>query len=1187
MKRRLLHILPIFTALLLCVGIGLGTLFSASSATNEKDRWSYAMSGNVSGAALSASALFEKVFGVAPLASEAIYLDQLSGITLKYNGTQAELAPMVSTDYRKNDGALVVSVTPYSYTAVNGAEVTWIPQDVSITTEEGTLRQALQKTDAAYTCTLAGLYHSGDFELEVTFAWSEELPKELAEELLNAAYGVGSGTLEIILADEARAAQYQTALNAYNAYQAYLAQKKAYENYVSAHAQYQNVALPAYQSYQSSLARYQADLQAFEAWELYYETLKQYENPEDLAKAFEAYQAYLSKMDKIEKKLQILEVLFLEDSHGWELYGSLMGGSVTAALLGNKAELDAAGFKPQVKASEEATVALRTLMQGYSDLRDAEYASEHDKTVALYTYYIANYTALRDQFMKLSGALYEFLLSPSVCIGIKEKGGAERFAHYEQFVALLYTTGTALDDRVTRPSAWGYGKNYTTLLDAELLIADSVATPSQSELPEAEVPAVQVGAAPEVANPGRKPILNQYLTDEVKGYLAQNGASSLDVEPTEPQKVENPDLGVIPPVAEHPGDAPMPTTLDARLVALAQDVRAGKLQKRSLEDYSTMLHLQKTVEHLVSIDNKKVVTFYAHDRQTVLDRQVLEYGSEIFYAGDRAVFDNWSSVSHNYQFRYWAASDGKPAQMMAYSDLSLYAHYFEAVRFYTVTWVLDGVEKTQSYAYGETPIAPFETQKPADVAYEYSFSGWQSNTADEAGIHAVTGDVTYTGSITKTPRTYTVTWVLGERTVEESYEYGDFPAYTGDLERAPDRYCYTFLRWDQTLDWVRGDVTYTAIWEKTALATTIDGDVQEVLHTDKSIVVLADADKIDIREASKLADLLEKDLVVIWDQFSMTIPHTELAALNASGCRRIHLTEHYAETFGTVYRFGYFNSAGREQELTVSAMLQAIPDANGVVAVGFLAEADGWRLVGEDAVEVTGGARFRISRSYGINVSPVEKCNLSELPLMSAAGTRVNLKLNCVFGYEISAARVTMSDGTEVALDGLSFIMPQGEVTVELTVTQIVYHVTFVADGVVLSEADYLLGDKIVMPANPTKGSDGVYDYAFVGWSKEAMIAYGDDRNPIYEAVFSATPIVIQEHRLSRIDIIVTIILPIVGIVLVLGMIAFGVWYLVKKKKHATVTVKECSDEPAEKVTEETEPRETTAEPSESTETQE
>ncbi len=1106
---------------------------------------------------LSALDFFELLFDVTPSEAERTYLEQLSSLTLTYSATSAVLGDGISAFFDKETNYLKVVVKSYTYTAENGETVEWIPQSARIELNGTLFEHSFAHEDGFYTASFSEIYHSGDFDVEVTFAWEEEVSEEVAEALLNDAYRAGREALDVILEDEAKQADYDARLAAYEAYQEYLRKKKEFDDYTVALRFHTETALPAYRDYQASVSSYQADTEAYEEWQRYFNVISSGATFEDYVK----YQNYLLQIDRIKQRLNVLEVLFLKDSNNWHFYDSLMGGSVTAALLGNKDKLDAAGYKNEVQAAEESTVALRTLMKGYSDLRDAQYASEHDKTVALYRYYLANYTALCNNFVKLTDALYTFLCSPSISSGIKLQGGEKRFAHYEQFVALLYTTSTALDDGVKRPEQWGYAAgNYTAFLDAEILVSDNnKATPAEADIPAAEVPFVDwMDAPPSLPQIMKKPVLENYLSDAVKAYLAEYGKNSLDQEPKAPKVVEDPNKGTVPASAEHPGTAPTPTQIDTRLRNLASEVRAGRLRERSLTDSTPLLRLVKRVEKLVSsVENKRVIIFYSYDRQTVLDRQVLEYGQSFAYQGPESVYTREPSDSHTYKWHGWFLADGETrAEMVATSDLSLYPQYEEKIRFYPVTWILDGVSSTAEVKYGTFPKCPFQTNKAPDERYTYTFSGWRAEGAEELGVNMVTGAVTYVGSITRTPRPYTVTWDLGDRTESVSVPYGERPAYSGVPQRAPDKYTYNFLGWDKPLDWVSGDVTYVAEWEKTGLATSIDGTTMEILHTESEVTVVATHSQVDIREAAKLAQASGKSLSVQWDQFRLTVENAELGRLTAGGCRRVHLIERREAADGIVYTFGYFNSAGQEQSIDISATLCGVTLENESPLVGYLLENGEWRSVGTESIAVKGGASFRLNRTYQIEFLNADKCNIASFPEQIAVGTRVDLRLGCVFGYEISAARVTMEDGTEVAVEGLSFLMPSGNVSVELTVTPILYHVTFVSDGVVIAEGDYLLGEKITLPADPTKPSDGVYDYTFGGWSQDITVAYGDDRNPIYEAVFSATPIAVYQTKLSVIDIILLIVLPIVGgLALVGGGVLITLRVIKKKKVSASVAI--------------------------------
>lgn len=168
---------------------------------------------------------------------------------------------------------------------------------------------------------------------------------------------------------------------------------------------------------------------------------------------------------------------------------------------------------------------------------------------------------------------------------------------------------------------------------------------------------------------------------------------------------------------------------------------------------------------------------------------------------------------------------------------------------YTVTWKSqDGnttLETDSNVEYNTKPTFNSDAPTKADDAqYTYTFVGWATEANKETGtleadLPPVTDDVTYYAAFSKTPRTYTVTWMPqdGHGTAYETdtgVAYNARPSYDGaePTKAADAEHTYTFVGWATTpnqtsgstvdaLPNVTADVTYYAAFSATKQTYTI------------------------------------------------------------------------------------------------------------------------------------------------------------------------------------------------------------------------------------------------------------------------------------------------------------------------------------------------------------------------------
>ncbi len=1114
-KKRYLLALPV--ALLLAL-VAVLTAFAVGERQTSLPSLDYSFAGNANDRTISAAELFLSLFAESPTAEEIAYLNTLQVLTLTYTGAIPD--SHILTHYARESGTLTLTVkSPYTYTATNGCRVEWIPISANV---DGQTILFSEDGNGGYTALQSGLSHQHDFDITVDYTWQVSLPAVAVDALLTMPHQAATEANGRLTDYETRLAEWQAADARYQAYKAFLEARAAHEQYLLDKADYGQKVLE-YTEYQ----RLMAQQKLYDDWKHFFDYQ---EFKENRLEDFNRYQSYQNQVKLVTDRLAVLETMFITDSHGWQTYASLMGGTVTE-VLNRKDELMVAQVpKDVIETAGDATEKLRPLMEGYATLRNAEYESEHARITALYAYYTQNFTQLREQFSRLYGALHTLYDNEFVGMKLSSEGKSE---HYRQFVGVLYVVRAGLDDNLKRNDSLKIGKfTLTDVVEEVNLVPDKIADPAAASMPEVEVPYVE--EVPEIAEPTE----DQPQTRPDPPFMP---------EPQEPAVVAAP--GDPPPAAEHPGNAPTPPDMSDAERGLVTALREGRLPQRTAQGVGKALTLSTTVERTVS--NKITVTFYSHDG-SVLERRILEYGDTLTFA---TAPQKPSDEHYHYSFTAWVTRpDNIPPALTATQDLSLYPLYRSTVREYTVTWVLNDEERTESYLYGETPVSPFVTSKEPTADRVFVFSGWDRE------IVPVSGDVKYTATVTEQPRRYTVTWIVAGREEQVELPFGETPVYEGSTDKAPDTHAYRFFAWSPVPAPVTGDATYIANYQKIPLATAPDGTLMQMTHSDNAVTVKASVPTLDIREAAHFAKSMGRKLTVEWEKLSVTIEGEQLNALCVSNCRRLSLTE---SADGAALAFAYLNSSGRRLDLSIAATVVPRKNDAGLSYGVRLMQSDGtWAKIPAEGTVATGAFSVHISNTYGITLMPVDNCNLSQMPISAQVGDSISLRLGCTFGYRVASARVTMANGSEVTVNpDLTFLMPEGDVTVELTVVRTVYHVTFTSDGKVLTEADYFLGDTVIPPADPTKESDEEYDYTFGGWSKEVTIAIGDDLTPIYDAVFIATPrSAVDPFRQPKpFNWLLYVIMP---ACLLVAIALPTVFILLKRKKKKTTLTEQPTEQP-------------------------
>ena len=1079
-------------------------------------------------AVLPADALFGALWPSADALTdgERAYLRAQSGAELRYRADLPD--SLIGTVYNGDEGTLTVTVSPYRYAAENGAAVAWIPESAMLTDAEtgspvGVERNFAESGDA-YTVVFGDLWYSESFDITVSFGWSVAIPASVADRLLTAPRTAAEAALSAIVTYENAKSAYDAQKSAYDAYvvakSAYDAQKSAYDAYVVAKAAY-DAQKSAYDAYVAAKAEYDAKVEAYEQnrakQEAYYEALTAYYAYEaqrkQNAELYERYEAYTSLLQGATERLAVPESMFLSDSHGWQFYGSLAGGTVDG-VLARRTELQQLGVSlTLIDNAKAATDELRELTRGYAELRDATYETELEKTAALFSYYSENYPALRTQTGKLFeniNAIYSHGMVQSTMEKYPETKA--RVPHFRQFLAQLYVLKCCLNDIETLDLSWTLPHNTTPLaelVEEPLLLTDlNRADPSGVTLPTEEVTLGE-----ELPEPVPKP---EKDFEELEDPRFLPEPEAVDPPPPEPAAVAAP-AGAEPAPVEPPAAEPVAPSLTAAERALAAELRQGVLPVRAAVGQPQTLKLTRSVVARRSVRNLKTVTFYEADGSVLSVREV-DYGSEIT---DPPTPTRPEDGAYFYTFLGWipfGSGAETPIRLSGItSDLSLSPLYEKRARTYEVVWSVAGQTVAEYYEYGQTPVCPIDTARQSGDTV-YRFVGWSP------ALSPVTAPAAYTAQYETDVALYAVTWDLGDRTVTDRLPYGATPVFDGTPARAADSNLYTFRGWDRPVSRVTGDAVYRAVWRTVPLVTGASGEVYRAEHDDGAITVLQTGDVADLSAAAEYARQAGKTLNLVRGELALSFSPEELGRLSAALCTQLEFRVEPAGTEeGSVFRVACRNSLGQslKTDLAFSVTVR-YPASDGLYAMAYLVGESGERTELPMSRYAGGRAAFSVRDGETVICRPEyllqytdesDNCNPTLLPAHAPLGETVSLATDCTYGYEVSGATLVYANGATEDV-GATFAMPAERLHVYLHVTQIVYHVTFTADGKILSEQDLLFGEEVAMPPDPSKADDGEFRYLFTGWSPYVTRrATGEERNPVYTAVFSRTPLATDEIR--------------------------------------------------------------------------
>ncbi len=188
---------------------------------------------------------------------------------------------------------------------------------------------------------------------------------------------------------------------------------------------------------------------------------------------------------------------------------------------------------------------------------------------------------------------------------------------------------------------------------------------------------------------------------------------------------------------------------------------------------------------------------------------------------------------YNYVFERWDKEIAVVTENVEYEAIFSEKHIQ-----YSITWVVDGKQDEITKINSLELPGHIDPTKESDAEWDYTFAGWSPV------IKEATEDCVYTAEFTKTPRKYTVTWIVNGVEVNEEYTYGQTPAKNNPQNYSDNENYYTFNGWDKEVVAVTENAVYTATWTaepKAYLVTwNVDGTKTYANYTYEQMPVYGD-----------------------------------------------------------------------------------------------------------------------------------------------------------------------------------------------------------------------------------------------------------------------------------------------------------------------------------------------------------
>ena len=403
--------------------------------------------------------------------------------------------------------------------------------------------------------------------------------------------------------------------------------------------------------------------------------------------------------------------------------------------------------------------------------------------------------------------------------------------------------------------------------------------------------------------------------------------------------------------------------------------------------------------------------------------------------------------------RYYYQFCGWDKEIVAVTGDATYTALFEEeLRYYNISFIVDGMEYKISFGYDQIPEFSGLLEKQSDVQYDYTFAGWDRE------FEAVTGVATYTAQFDSILRKYPVKFVVEGTEITIEVDYGAVPKYPQSTPTKPDDdvYRYTFSGWDKEIVAVDGsEVIYTACFDASPLVSiggNPDGEggdgsenvVQLVNKGDGNYSLALQVGSVDLSLIfEKLGNEQANSLTVSFGDAVLEFPKAQIDAfyLMGDGIAQVSLEQVTYQGL-TAYSITLLDMQGEPVGYLVSELTVKLPYSGIYTADVYHVEDDGsltkLEVEHKDGYlifETMDFSTFVIKDRYLITKNPAEN-GVFDVQGEAHCGDLITVTPDPAEGFHVDGVKVYCNgEEIEVTLtDGqYTFVMPNGNVEVSAT----------------------------------------------------------------------------------------------------------------------------------------------------------